>query len=652
MTAPAPRLGFRADINGLRAIAVLAVLAYHFGIVPFGSGFTGVDVFFVISGYLMTGIVVGRLEKGSFSVPGFYLDRARRIIPALLVLVAAVLAMGAVILLPDEYLILAKHAASSAIFASNMLFWNEGGYFNPGADQKWLLHTWSLSVEWQFYLLYPLLVLAANRLFGAARLRIVLALLAILSFGLMAWLSVAESDTGFYLLPPRAWEMLAGGLVFLSPALSGKASRAAQLWGLALILAGTVAFAPSGWPNPWTLLPVLGTALVILAGRTESRITGNPVMAWIGLNSYSIYLWHWPLVQLLKRYDLASDPRWIATGLALSFLLGHLSWRFIEPLSRKRDRTPHIHTAPVRFAWREHLVFMGATGMVLLAGAGIWKARGLPQRFSAEVQMAARDALPAGLPEGLPCYSHVAEVPAPCVIGADKAPVLATLLGDSHAETDLLSLSLARPAGLKGGIAFNAYAACPPVLDAQPVTIGSQCGAFLRRYLEPQTAKRSVPLVLTGRWIDYVERTQFRFADGKDFATHLYASTCKLAAAGPTYVVLPTPEFPFWVSRELQRRLIADAAAPEITLPRAEHEARTKVVSDLFHRAARECGVKLIDLQPILCPGAQCEGSRNHRALFRDEHHFSDTGARLIAPGFAPVFQQSSTANPAPQAAR
>ncbi|MCW3847947.1 acyltransferase [Sphingomonas sp. LB-2] len=646
--APQPKLGFRADINGLRAIAVLAVLAFHFGVPPFRSGFTGVDVFFVISGYLMTGIILGRLGRHNFSVPGFYLDRARRIVPALLVLVTAVLALGWFILLPDEYIILSKHAGSAVTFASNLLFWKESGYFDPGVDQKWLLHSWSLSVEWQFYLLYPLLLLAIAKLAPAAWLRPILALAALASFGVMVALSLTTPDAGFYLLPPRAWEMLAGGLVFTLPPLAGPARRIAQLAGLAMILASALAFAPSDWPNAWTLLPVLGTALVILAGATDSRITGNAVMARIGLDSYSIYLWHWPLVVLLHRSGHFGDWRWTLAALAASFLLGHLSWRFVERIARPATAKPHIHTSPIASTLRAHAGFVLPVLALAVVSAGIWKARGVPQRFSPEVQAAAADATPAPLPGAARCYADIGGMPDDdCTFGTAGAPVTAIVLGDSQADAALPGIVAALPAGT--AVRFSAYSACPPVLGARPTATASRCGAFLDRTLAPLAAPRATPLILIGRWTYYAEADALRFPGGTPYRDALYRSMCRLAQAGPTYAMLPLPEFPWWVSRELAHRLIADPHAPDIAYPVAEYRTRNAAQIEVLRRAGRDCGLVLLDPEPVLCPEDQCMGSRDRRALFRDEQHVSGFGARTLAPLFAPVFMtvtdQSSTAN-------
>lgn len=645
-SAPAadPKLAFRPDINGMRAIAVLAVLGFHFEVAPFGGGFVGVDIFLVISGYLMTGIILGRLGRGTFSVAGFYLDRARRIVPALAVLLAAMLAVGALILLPDEYALLARQAGSSALFVSNILHWRETGYFDPGIDQKWLLHSWTLSLEWQFYLLYPLLLPLIVRVFAPARQRLLLAAAALLSLALMLALSRIAPAAGFYLLPPRAWELLAGALVYLAPPLSGRSARVAEAAGLGLIAGAVVLIRPDGWPDGWALAPVAGTMLVILAARTGSRFTSNPVAAWIGLNSYSIYLWHWPIVVALRRSGHAGEWPWIAAGIAAAFLLGHLSWRFVERRAQPSSAAPRIGTARIAAPWRALAVYGLPALALALASFGIWQTRGLPRRFSAEVQASVRDSVSSPISGAGPCYSTAGFPSQPCLVGPAGAPVVATFLGDSHADAELLGLIDALPAGTRGAIAFNALAGCPPVLGLRPVQPRSRCGVFNARFLEPLAEPRQVPLVLTASWAGYAAKPAFRFpGDGEpttaSFHANLLRSACMLAAGGPTYVVLPTPHFPYWVTRELQRRLIADPKALDVVMPLAVHKARNRDVVAVLREAERSCGVRLLDPAPYMCAAGVCRGTIGHRPLYRDDHHLTDHGARLLAPMFRPVFE-------------
>ena len=331
---------FRADINGLRAVAVIAVVLFHFRVAGFGGGFVGVDVFFVISGYLMTRIILGPLAENRFSVLAFYLARARRIFPALAALCALLLAYGWASLSPMDYKLLAKHAGASLLFFSNQVYWKESGYFDADAHEKWLLHTWSLSVEWQFYLLYPLLIVAAQRLFrrpGGVAGALWAVFLASLAWS--AWLAFANPAKAFFLLPTRAWEMLAGGLIFMH---QGACNRFAhgRRWleslGLAAILAASLLYtADTPWPGLAALLPVAGAMLVILDSSGRTQLLGSAAMQGIGRWSYSIYLWHWPVVVWLHQSQSPRNGAWIAAAMAASILLGWLSFRLVENPARR-----------------------------------------------------------------------------------------------------------------------------------------------------------------------------------------------------------------------------------------------------------------------------------------------------------------------------
>jgi len=216
---------FRKDINGLRALSVLAVVLFHFQVPYLHGGFVGVDIFFVISGFLMTGIIFRRLKKDDFSIIGFYLDRGRRIIPALAVLCLVLLSLGYFWLIPFDYLALGKQAAAAATFVSNMLFFSEAGYFDHRSREKLLLHTWSLSVEWQFYIVYPLILLALKKILGVRLVRYALIILTLFSLALSVYIAPWDGPFAFFTLPTRAWEMSAGGLVYLFPIGGGGKGR-------------------------------------------------------------------------------------------------------------------------------------------------------------------------------------------------------------------------------------------------------------------------------------------------------------------------------------------------------------------------------------------------------------------------------------------
>lgn len=329
---------YRTDINGLRAIAVVAVVLYHFGIPGFSGGFVGVDVFFVISGFLMTGIIISGLERSSFSLWDFYLARARRIVPALLVLCASLLLLGWFSLPSLDYKALATHVATALAFVSNIQFWKEAGYFDVASHEKWLLHTWSLSVEWQFYILLPLGSLLVWRILGPRALSWALMALGVGSLLLSLYASQRWPTPAFYLLPTRIWEMLSGGLVWWltrQNRLNTKLSKLMEGVGLLLIgLAILLYDTGLAWPGHAALVPVVGAMLVLAANRQKSWVTNNFIARHLGASSYSIYLWHWPLVVILNYLGESNNPILIVSCIALSIIMGELSYRLIENPSR------------------------------------------------------------------------------------------------------------------------------------------------------------------------------------------------------------------------------------------------------------------------------------------------------------------------------
>ncbi len=647
---------FRNDINGLRAWAVLAVIFYHFGVPGFGGGFVGVDVFFVISGFLMTAVVAGGLERGTFSLPAFYLARGRRIVPALAVLCAALLVLGWWLLMPLDYKALGRHAALSLLFLSNFRFWREAGYFDAASHEKWLLHTWSLSVEWQFYLLLPLLLMAVWRLWPGRRpLLLALACGCVASLAASVLLTRVEPVAAFYLLPARAWELLAGGVAYLLAdrlVLAGYRQALLEGAGLALV-AGAVAWASvsTPWPGWHAAVPVAGTVAVLLAAR-DSRWTGNRAAQWLGTRSYSLYLWHWPLVVALAYLGWQAEPWAIAGGMALTLLLGHLSWRWVEvPLRQGLGRLrPLRHTVALAAA----VIAVAVPAAVILAGDGV------AGRFTADVAAVAAQAHDRN-PRKDECHPSTGSQSPACRLGG---PLLrAVMLGDSHANAAVSGLAAAAPSAQDGVVEWT-YSGCPTLFGAQATVAarrspGHDCSGFLAWALrELQGVPRNVPLVIVNQTTAYATghnalgssdhgrplvhfgreygSPEPEFMDA--FGEHLVRTACLLAKDRPVYLVRPFPEMRVHVPNTLGRAMLLGRRA-EVSIGLDEYRQRHGFVWAAQDAARERCGVKVLDPLPWLCARGRCQGARDGHVIYYDEDHLSEWGNKLLVPMFAEVFK-------------
>lgn len=327
-------MNFRTDINGLRAIAVIAVVLFHFNPSFVPGGFAGVDIFFVISGYLMTNIILRGLQNNTFSIFKFYVARANRIIPPLAFVCLTLVIFGWFYLYPEDYKQLGKHIGGSIFFISNMIYWHESGYFDVASREKWLLHTWSLSVEWQFYMIYPIVMLVLHRYISLKNIKKALLIGTAIGFLACIYATIKWPTLAYYSLPTRAWEMMFGGVAFLYPLnLQEKAKKYIEAAGVLLIIL-SYAFINSNtpWPGYLATFPVIGSFIIITANRQSSYITDNVIFRYIGKWSYSIYLWHWPLVVLGYYFNI---EYWIFIGIPLSILLGWVSYQYIETIKFK-----------------------------------------------------------------------------------------------------------------------------------------------------------------------------------------------------------------------------------------------------------------------------------------------------------------------------
>ncbi|WYW97586.1 acyltransferase family protein [Proteus vulgaris] len=296
---------FRADINGLRAIAVLSVMFFHFNQELVPGGFAGVDVFFVISGFLMTSIIFRGLESNNFSLWSFLKARARRIVPALITIILIVLVLGYLFFEPLTYQLVGKHGFSSLLFISNITYANEAGYFDADSFSKLFLHTWSLSVEWQFYIIYPIILLILSKLLSINTLKKIVVISAIISFVFCIYLSSVNKTLSYFMIYTRGWEMLLGGIAFLFPlSTTDNKKRIIEILGLILIITSFFIFSNSdNWPSYNALLPVFGAYLCIISNNQKTLLS-NVIFQKIGLWSYSIYLIHWPFIVFFKKINI------------------------------------------------------------------------------------------------------------------------------------------------------------------------------------------------------------------------------------------------------------------------------------------------------------------------------------------------------------
>lgn len=337
---------YRKEIDGLRFIAVVPVIFFHAGIEYFRGGFVGVDIFFVISGFLITTILISDIEEKRFSIIKFYERRARRILPALFFVMFTTTVASWFFLFPSDMKDFGQSLSAVTLFSSNFLFWRQSGYFDTAAEYRPLLHTWSLAVEEQFYIFFPLLLVFLSPI-NKKKIITTLAIFSCISLFAAQWAAFAKPTAAFFLLPTRAWELLLGAIVAVLRTAQEKEKsnryryELAQVLGLVMILLSIVDYDnETPFPGLYALLPTVGTALIIYFGNEESKVSrmlGNRLFVAIGLISYSAYLWHQPVFALARHYGLSDSEHAKFIGLALiSFALAGVTWRYIEAPFRNR----------------------------------------------------------------------------------------------------------------------------------------------------------------------------------------------------------------------------------------------------------------------------------------------------------------------------
>lgn len=656
---------YRPEVDGLRALAVLPVLFFHAGFPGFGGGFVGVDVFLVISGYLITRIILGDLGGRGFSYRRFYERRARRILPPLFAMLVLCVPLAFACLGPADFRRFAAGVVSVLAFGSNVHFWLESGYFAPDAESNALLHTWSLSLEEQFYFLFPALLA-----FTWARRRE--ALLPVIVIGGVLSLALAQVGStrfpgaNFYLLPPRGWELLAGAALATTEThgrprdVGPRLSAALALLGVALI-AAAVAWFDESTPHPslYTLVPVVGTALIIrfghVAGPARVLLTARPVVA-VGLISYSLYLWHQPLL-VFGRLWLPVEPTLAQKGalLAASFGLAALSYRFVE----RPFRDARVTGLPTLV----RALGAGAAALLLLA-VGSRVTGGFPQRFTPDVlaayESSGRDAARLFQEDRRKCHGRDPEDP--CRLGAAGTEPTWALLGDSHASVLAEALHDELADRDIAGLHFG-QSGCPfvPGFDV----VGVEGSLHCDRTNTAITARISEPgihtVVVAGRYAAYLhgrgidnglggvddERISLVPTAGVGGETRGndeearrravlegYARSVDLLIGLGKRVILiyPVPEQGWDVPVKVaQRRVVG--RDDRLGVPRALIEARMGAVDSTFDALSAHQRLIRIRVSDLFCePGraGECFAERAGRILYSDHDHLSLEGAELV----------------------
>jgi peptidoglycan/LPS O-acetylase OafA/YrhL len=653
-------MNYRHDIDGLRAIAILPVVFYHADFLVASGGFIGVDVFFVISGFLITSIIAREIADDRFSLLAFYERRARRILPALMAVMIATFAVSWFVLLPSEMKSLGESALSVSLFLSNVYFLLKLDYFGLAAEFAPLLHTWSLAVEEQFYLFFPPLMMFLG---WWKRLSAVwgIVVLSLLSLAAAIVILPYQPDWVFYLIFFRAWELGFGAIVALSTFNAPRHRLIREILALgaliAILLPAFVYTSTTSFPGLAAVPPVLGATLLIWIGSHNggsfvTRLVGCKPLVWIGLISYSLYLWHWPILALMRVVlDTAELPTDFAIlAVVASFALAWLSYRFVEAPFRVR---------PPKGMGQRTIFVLSAASLTAFVGVGgvLYLNQGAPGRLSASMQT-----LVTFSEDRNPRSSECTDWPPdgePCIIGstdAVKNTVTFLLWGDSHADAMMPGMDLAaRQAGQTG--VFLGDSGCPPLVNLQRFSNGRTCTAdFSDRVISWLQERQDIQvIVMAARWALYVEGTRpegetgtnvrlewtgeqtqdVRAFDNAALVEHSLRETILRILAMNKQVVLvgPVPEIGRNVPTSLARAaLFSLVSAPSLT--RAAHDARISRAEEMLRGVADTSNdVHYISLSNLFCDAQSCRiRLENGMPIYFDGNHLSQTSAEALLP--------------------
>ena len=625
-------MNYRQEIDGLRALAVLCVVAYHFWPEHVPGGFVGVDVFFVISGFLISRIIFDELEKDCFSLRDFYFKRIRRIFPALLVVLISCGAFGWFALIPSENTQLGKHIAAAAIFGSNVLLWSESGYFDAASEKKPLLHLWSLGIEEQFYFIAPLIFAYIYRKRSAYL--PFLGALAFLSFFINILLIREFPAAIFYLPFGRIFELLTGSMLaayLRSRDCSCKKDhgfdkrKLASFVGFSLILFSVFGIKPnSQFPGYVVLLPVIGTLLLIFAGSNNAigkyLLSRRPIV-YVGLISYPLYLWHWPLLSIaviLNGGKVASEARFILIVVAVA--LACLTFEYIEkPIRKNKNKNKNTKT-----------ILMLCIAMTIIAnlGLGTYFSRGITsfnlprfyenlhtadlgsEAFYKKMQAQFYTCENLAFNARAPLYQEIPR----CFQSKKNEPITAMIVGDSHAEALFPGLAI----GLKNENVSYYVSGYAPI----PKNEG-----FEVFFKEIQNSNSVKTVILAGYWITAM--THF-VPNSSSLGMELYKSIELILRSGKkVYLIVDVPSFSFSIERCQYSRI--SFQKPQCSESRSIYENQKKIYMGEFRKLQSDnINFKILDVAGLFCNDNECSALHNDDILFRDSNHLNFNGSIYV----------------------
>ena len=642
---------YRADIDGLRAVAVLAVVLYHFKKSIGFNGYMGVDVFFVISGFLITKIIHREMIEGTFSLQSFYERRIKRIFPAFVTVIFFSTLAAYFLFLPKELLDFSQSALASVFFSSNILFYAEAGYFDAAAELKPLLHTWSLAVEEQFYIVFPLILMGVMR-WAKNKLSAVIVCMLVFSFLSNILFSYLDNaDAIFYMFPMRAWELLMGSVLalnivplrFVSKKITG---QGISIFGLFLIVLGFLLEAEQGKFYYLNLIPVvLGTACIIYAGSVHrdlfvTRCLSITPMVFFGKISYSLYLWHWPLYVFSKYYMFDYLPKPHKVGLILlSILLAYLSWRFIEQPMRQKN----VNITSSRFM---RSGFAAIIGVMVLSGFLIQN-HGTAHWHSNDILQVTNAELGNGY-EYIETFNNSDDFVFGATDNIQKATVL--LLGDSHAEAIAPAIEKHLLEQGKTGLMLRNSCLLPEGFQDSVMGL-KKCNKKMVTILNYLRNNRKIDTVIIAqRWAVRTEDWHKIYGiSSESYLTLRKDSLVKLIQdlehENKKIIILAQPpeignnvkNIPSIYARMKMRD---ETSVHELLLSLEGYKKQQKYITPILKHIEKITSAQVVWPHKYLCQGddLMCEIGDEHGLYYYDDDHLSKYGAEKIAHLFMGYF--------------